>query len=75
MKEFSKCHKAGEQWTFDSMNEHVSNMPKDGKAIEGCKEKSWWQVIKLSNYLVPILHTLTGIGNDIYDNFRDVVNE
>ena len=32
-------------------------------------------MIKLSNYLVPLLHTLIGIGNDIYDNFRDVVNE
>ena len=32
-------------------------------------------MIKLSNYLVPLLHTLIGIGNDIYDNFRYVVNE
>ena len=35
LKEFLKCHKSGEQWKFDLMNEHVSDMLKDGKAIEG----------------------------------------
>lgn len=31
-------------------------------------------MIPLTNFLVPLLHTLIGIGNDLYDNFRDFVN-
>ena len=73
-REFKTSMKAGELWTYDLMNEFVSNMKND-KPIEGCKERPWWQMIPISNYLVPLLHTLIGIGNDILDNFRDIVNE
>jgi hypothetical protein len=65
---------AGEPWTYDVMNDFVKAM-KSGKPIEGCKEKAWWQLIPLTHYLVPLLHTLIGIGNDLFDNFKDIVNE
>ena len=29
----------------------------------------------MSNYVVPLLHCLIGIGNDLLNNFRDVVSE
>ena len=32
-------------------------------------------MIPINNYLVPLLHTLIGIGNDVFDNFRDIINE
>jgi hypothetical protein len=55
------------------MNKFVADM-RDGKLIEGCKERAWWQMIPLDHFLVPLLHTLIGIGNDIYNNFCDIVN-
>jgi len=73
-KEFAKALKRGEAWTYELMNDLVSQM-QNGKPLEGCKQRAWWQMIKLANYLVPLLHELIGIGNDIYDNFRDYVNE
>jgi hypothetical protein len=78
-KEFTQSLQAGEAWSYDTMNELVGKMKRSGaknpKPIEGCKELAWWQMVPLNHYLVPLLHTLIGIGNDIYDNFRDVVNE
>ena len=56
------------------MNELVKTV-KNGKPVKGVKEPAWWQFITLKNYLVPLLYELTGIGNDVYDNFKDVVNE
>jgi hypothetical protein len=36
---------------------------------------SGWPMIPLIHYIVRLLHILIGIGNNIYDNFRDIVNE
>lgn len=71
--------KDGEPWTYELLNELADQVTvnKKGKVvpIQGVKSKAWWQFISLNNYLVPLLHTLIGIGNDIYDNFKDIVNE
>jgi hypothetical protein len=78
-KEFSKSLEAGDEWSYKEMNDFVRKMQESNakvkKPVEGCKELAWWQMIPLSHFLVPLLHTLIGIGNDIYDNFRDIVNE
>jgi maltodextrin utilization protein YvdJ len=70
---------AGDEWSYKEMNDLVRKMQESNakvkKPVEGCKELAWWQMIPLSHFLVPLLHTLIGIGNDIYDNFRDIVNE
>jgi hypothetical protein len=47
---------------------------KAGKPVDGCKERAWWQMSPIDHFIVPLLHTLIGIGNDIFDNFRDIVN-
>jgi hypothetical protein len=47
----------------------------DKKPKLGVKSKLWWPFIKVENYVVPLLHTLIGIGNDILDNLKDIVNE
>ena len=31
-------------------------------------------MIPTENYLMPLLHTLIDIGNDVYGNFWDIVN-
>jgi hypothetical protein len=56
------------------MNRFVDNM-KAGKPTDGCKERAWWQMIPIDHFIVPLLHTLIGISNDIFDNFRDIVNQ
>jgi hypothetical protein len=74
LSEFAASLSKGEAWTYDLMNQFVADMA-DGKPIKGCKEHAWWQMIPLDHYLVPLLHALISIGNDVYNNFRDIVNQ
>eukprot|EP00956_Cyclotella_meneghiniana_P036251 scaffold123208_cov22-Cyclotella_meneghiniana.AAC.1 len=79
-REFSASLRKGDPWTYELMNTCVEELDaqkargKKTTSVEGCKEKAWWQMIPLENYLVPLLHTLIGIGNDVFDNFRDIIN-
>ena len=43
--------------------------------IMGMKEKPWWDFIPLRHYVVPLLHCLIGIGNDILTKFRETISE
>ena len=45
------------------------------KPIMGMKEKPWWDFIPLRHYVVPLLHCLIGIGNDILTKFRETISE
>ena len=45
-KEFAKALKRGEAWTYELMNDLVSQM-QNGKPLEGCKQRARWQMIKL----------------------------
>jgi hypothetical protein len=46
-----------------------------GDPVLGVKKKPWWPFIPLSNYLVPLLHCLIGIGNQLLDKLRAIINE
>ena len=39
------------------------------------KDAPWWPFINLECFVVPLLHALIGIGNDLLDQFRDWVNK
>ncbi|EJK66743.1 hypothetical protein THAOC_12304, partial [Thalassiosira oceanica] len=45
------------------------------KANEGFKYEPWWDFIPLHHYMVPLLHCLIGVGNDLLASFLDWVNE
>ncbi len=46
-----------------------------GDPVLGVKKKPWWPFIPLPNYLVPLLHCLIGIGNQLLDKLRAIINE
>ena len=46
-----------------------------GEPKMGVKTKPWWQFIPLTNFIIPLLHVLIGVGNDVLDSFRDCVND
>ena len=72
----SMLHNNGEMWTMATLKEfgtHIKN--KRGKADQGVKQPPWWDFIELENFVVPLLHTLIGIGNDLLESFREWVNE
>ena len=41
----------------------------------GVKQKPWWPFIPLSNYMTPPLHCEIGIGNQLLEKLRDIINE
>mmetsp|Transcript_25197 Transcript_25197/g.59957 ORF Transcript_25197/g.59957 Transcript_25197/m.59957 type:complete len:527 (+) Transcript_25197:876-2456(+) len=75
-KEYAHLYKEGDPMTYEFMNECAKDY-KDSKGKDckyGVKARAWFQFIPLENILCPLLHLLIGIGNDILDNFKDVVN-
>ena len=67
-------HKAGEMWTMAELL-RVAQEVDGGTPKHGVKSKPWWPFIPLENYVIPLLHLLIGIGNDLLQSFRDWVNE
>ena len=41
----------------------------------GVKSKLWWDFIPIDHYVVPLLHCLIGIGDNIMTRFRHTVSE
>ena len=64
-KEFQDMNAEGDKWTNEAMKATAEEVATDGKWRLGVKSKLWWPFIDIQNYVVPLLHTLIGIGNDI----------
>ena len=41
----------------------------------GMKQKPWWDLIPITHYMVPLLHCMIGVGNQLLDMLRDIINE
>jgi len=39
----------------------------------GVKQEPWWPFLKFEHHMVPLLHCLIGIGNNLLDKFCDVI--
>ena len=61
-------------WTMEELLQ-VAREIDGGKPRMGIKKEPWWPFIPLSHFVVPLLHVLIGIGNDLLDGFRDWVND
>ena len=44
-----------------------------GDPLMGVKQQPWWSFLKFENQMVPLLHCLIGIGNNLLDKFCDVI--
>ena len=45
------------------------------KPQNGVKTTTWWPVIPMNHFIVPLLHCLIGVGDNILAKFRDTINE
>jgi len=68
---------AGDHWTMEQLIDVANKVEssKNKKPQEGVKTKPWWPFIPLKHFMVPLLHVLIGIGNDLLTSFRDWVND
>ena len=72
--QFSDVNQRADPWTMDKIVE-VAEEVAGKKPKMGVKQKPWWPFIPLQNYIIPLLHVLIGIGNDLLSSFRDWVND
>ena len=41
----------------------------------GVKKKPWWPFILITENMIPLLHCMIGVGNQLLDMLRDIINE
>ena len=66
--------------TVDKMNaDKAARLNKDKSDMNeshlGVKSKLWWDFIPIDHYVVPLLHCLIGIGDNIMTHFRHTLSE
>jgi hypothetical protein len=65
-----------EMWTIEDLETAGAAAEKSkGDPLLGVKKKPWWSFIPVNHYIVPLLHCEIGIGNQLLDKLRDVINE
>ena len=75
-KEFNDDRaKVGKLWTFEELtkiaNEVIST--RNGEPLMGVKQHPWWPFLECEHQMVPLLHCLIGIGNNLLDKFCDMI--
>ena len=53
----------------------VDDIDKKGAGQKGIKGFACWPFIPIYRFVVPLLHCLIGIGNDVFDAFSDWINK
>jgi hypothetical protein len=71
--------KVGLPWTYDyddlvRIGTEVCT-ERGGKPLLGVKQEPWWLFLNFKHLIVPLLHCLIGIGNNLINRFCDAVNE
>jgi hypothetical protein len=65
-----------ELWTMEELViRGVEAVSKPGDPQLGVKQQPWWPFIPISNYMTPLLHCEIGIGNQLLEKLRDIINE
>ena len=66
---------SGLPWKFQYIIEAGKKAEEKGRSINGVKQAPWWPFLKFENHMVPLLHCMIGIGNNLLDRFCDVIKE
>ena len=65
---FSQSHNRAKMWTMAELLRVAADV-NGGKPKMGVKKKPWWPFIPLEHFIIPLLHVLIGIGNNLLDSF------
>ena len=75
-KEFNNYrHRDGVPWTFTKFLCTAKQVIDDrhGVPLMGVKQEPWWAFLKFEHHMVPLLHCMIGIGNNLLDKFCDLI--
>jgi hypothetical protein len=67
-------HQLGEPRTIQFNCDMAKSNVREGPLRKGVKTTPYWDFIPISNYVVPILHNMIGIGNDILKYYESTVD-
>jgi hypothetical protein len=56
-------------------NVAVGNISNDPENIKGCTELPLFDSVAVENYIVPVLHLLIGVGNNLLESLLEWVSE
>jgi hypothetical protein len=62
-------------WTMNDLCRVGAEAKSKGQPIMGQKQEPWWPFIPVTQHMVPLLHCEIGIGNQLLDMLRDIINE
>jgi hypothetical protein len=73
-------HRRGELWTLEMIenvrqNVELNNMPETPQNLKGVTNRPLIEAIPVSNYILPILHIIIGMGNSLVDAFLEWIEE
>ena len=74
-KEFNDREKVGKLWTSEELTKVANEVicTRKGEPLMGVKQHPWWPFLKCEHQMVPLLHCLIGIGNNLLDRFCDMI--
>jgi hypothetical protein len=53
----------------------LGNLPNDAVNIKGCTETPLFNSVPVQNYIVPVLHLLIGVGNNLLESLLEWISE
>jgi hypothetical protein len=64
-------------WTMEELCRlgDEAEQRRKGETMFGVKKKPWWPFIPITHYMIPLLHCMIGVGNQLLDMLRDIINE
>ncbi len=62
-------------WKMNDLCRVGAEAKSKGQPIMGQKQEQWWPFIPVTHHMVPLLHCEIGIGNQLLDMLRDIINE
>jgi hypothetical protein len=75
-KEFNDDrHAHGLPWTFPELVCIGKEVNSNRTPQQGVKQEPQWLFLKFEHHMVPLLHCLIGISNNLLDKFCDIINE
>ena len=62
-------------WLMEDLCRLGDKASQDGKPKLGVKQRPWFPFIPVAHHMVPLLHCMIGVGNDLLKMLRYIVNE
>ena len=64
----------GDEWSIENLEVMFQSGGGNADSL-GVKEEPYWDFVEVDNYICSILHNQINLGNNVFHNLSDYVNE